>query len=206
MVVSLPSLGLIYSLLLLAPGFFTYKTSKYVGKITKEVDNFDKAIYTVLGSGLSLSISISIVSVGTFAHQGQIWFPTAEEVEVVTLAGIYLLTIPTAFLNGYLIGYLFRWQVHQGDDIRNKSVWKLVAENSEEPTQVTVITSDGSEIWGEIYTVDLEPHGQDMFIRYPLKITRDKTGRIIDESELGEYVFVSENSISQIHYEGEVKV
>ncbi|WP_222915058.1 DUF6338 family protein [Natrinema sp. SYSU A 869] len=206
MVVSLPSFGLIYSLLLLAPGFITYKLTRHFGKITSEFDNFDKGIYTVLGSGFALSVSITLFSIVIRLLSGKFWIPTPSNVESVVLAGIYLLTVPVSIINGYLVGHFLNWMIHRGDDVRNESVWRLATENANEPTQVTIFTHEGDEIWGEIYTVDQEPHGQDILLEYPLKIARNDEGEKINEYELGDYAFISQDTISQIHYETDVDV
>ncbi|MCU4926644.1 DUF6338 family protein [Halobacteria archaeon AArc-dxtr1] len=203
--ISLPTFSLIYSLLFLVPGFFTYKYSRHVGRITKEVDNFDKAIYTVLGSGLALSVSIVLVTIVNSIHNNELWIPNTE-IELLSLAAIYIITIPISIIDGYALGHIIRWRVHEGDDIRNESVWRLIAYNSEEPTRVTVFTTDNSEIWGEIYTVDLEPHGKDLFLKYPLRIVRNDGGQVVEKIELGDYTYISEESISQIHYETDVEM
>lgn len=202
MVISLPSISLIYALLLLAPGFITYKLSKKYGKITSNIDNFDKAIYTVLGSGASLSLSFAVLTFFTGILRG-VWAP---EMGLIELVSVYSLTIPISGLLGYLSGIVLEFIVHADDDIRNESVWQLIAKNSDEPTQVTVLTTDDKEIWGEIRINDSDPHGQDLFLAYPLKRVRDSRDNIIAETELGDYVFISQEAISQIYYETEVNV
>lgn len=53
---SLPFIDIAYAVFLLVPGFITYQIARLVGKVTVEIDRFDKTAYMLLASGISISL------------------------------------------------------------------------------------------------------------------------------------------------------
>lgn len=203
MPISLPSISLVYALLILVPGFLSYKIARKVGKITTETDRFDKIIYTVIGSGISFSFLVLIYS--------QVTNYTIQEIPesnfgITELSFGYLAMLLIASIIGGIVGVIVNHGLNRGEDIRGQTSWQLIAENKKEPAKVRVVMNNNSEIWGEILITDSEPHGQDIFLRYPMKVIRDETGKVVDEIGIGEYVFLSQTDISHIYFETDVSI
>jgi hypothetical protein len=203
MPVSLPSFSLIYALLILVPGFLSYKISRRFGRVTVPTDRFDKIIYTVIGSGTSFSLLVLI-----YAHQtdSTIQDLTENSFGVIELSLGYLFMLLVASGIGAIIGGVINYGFNRGEDVRSKTAWQIVSENKEEPAQVRVVMNNGREIWGEILISDSEPHGQDLFIKYPIKVVRNNEGEVQSEVAIGEYVFLSQTDISHIYFETGVKI
>lgn len=202
MPVTFPSLQLIFALLILSPGFITVRLVKWRGKVTKSFDRFDKIIYTVIASGASLSmiiISYSLINSQlpseTINTDFQLW----------QLSVGFVLTTVLSGLVGFIIGWVIDEKIYKGIDTRKDTVWKLIFDNSEEPREVRVITTEGSEVHGYIYVNDSDPHGQDLLLKYPQKIMRDG-GKIDSKESIGDYVFISQADISHIYFESEINV
>jgi hypothetical protein len=202
MPVNFPSFQLIFALLLLTPGFVTVRLVKWRGKVTRSFDRFDKTIYTVIASGVSLSIVIILYSLinsqapsETVNADFQLWQLSAGFVLTTALSGLF----------GFVIGYVIDERIYKGIDTRKATVWKLIFDNSEEPREVRVITSEGSEIHGYIYVNDSDPHDQDLLLKYPQKIIREN-GKINSKTSIGDYVFVSQADVSHIYFESEINV
>ena len=200
--VGLPSLKLVAALLLLSPGFITVKAVKHRGKVTHEIDRFDKAIYTVLASGLSIAIVILIVS----------WWRSQNA--SATLSSSYLLwEISTGFLaatviaagSGWALGWVIDEQIYSSEDNRKDTVWSLIFSHSEEPREVRVITANDTEIHGYVYVNDSNPHGQDLLLEYPQRIEREN-GDITDKIPIGDYVFISQADFSHIYFESDIDI
>ena len=200
MPVSLPSLSLIYALLVLLPGFLAYKVARRRGKINEEFDRFDKAIYTVIGSGIAFSIAIlgySLVTQTVLEEVSQSEFLLAE------LGLIYLFMVVFSLILGYVAGYVLDWHLHGKDTVTNETTWQLLTEKKEEPAKVYVVMSNGDEISGYIQMTDSEPHGQDILLEYPEIVSR-KDGTNVKEASVGNHVFLSQSDISHIFFETEV--
>lgn len=200
--VGLPSLQLVAALLLLSPGFITVKAVKYRGKVTEEIDRFDKAIYTVLASGISIAFVILAVS-GLESQNAS-----------TTLSSSYpLWQISTGFLaacviagsSGWGLGWIIDERIYSEADNRKDTVWTLIFSHSEEPREVRVITTNDTEIHGYIYVNDSHPHGQDILLEYPQRIKREN-GEITDKTSIGDYVFVSQADFSHIYFESNIDI
>ncbi|MFC6723475.1 DUF6338 family protein [Halobium palmae] len=201
MAVSLPSLSLIYALLILTPGFLALKSYRKFGKITSEIERLDKAIYTIIISGISMSVVILAYS---FYSGSTIESVINSSYGVLELSVGFLLMVFISIIMGILAGlYLDEW-VNRDVDIRTEISWQVVVDALDEPTEVRAVMNNGHEIWGEIQVHDTDPHGQDIFLVYPQRIIRDEKGEIIYETDIGKSVFLSETEISHIYFEAEV--
>ena len=203
MPVSLPSVSLVYALLILVPGFLTYKTARRKGNLTEKVDRFDKAIYTVIGSGVSFSI---IVSTYFYITNAQLSNVTRNEYNIIELSLGYLSMLFIACVIGFLAGIAIDWYLHRDSDVRNETTWQLLAEGREEPTRARAVMTNGDEIWGEYYVTDSEPHGQDILLKYPQKITRENGMGEVEKTSIGDYAFLSQSDISHIYFETDINV
>jgi hypothetical protein len=203
MPVSLPSISLIYALLILVPGFLTYKTARRRGRRTEEVDRFDKAIYTVIGSGVSFSV---IILLYTQISGFPIGIITENQYTVSELALGYLSMLVTAAVIGHLVGIIIDEWIHRKSDVRNETAWQLLAEGTKEPTRVRAVMNNGDEIWGEVLVTDSTPHGQDVLLKYPQKITREKGIDEVRKTTIGDYAFLSQSDISHIFFETEIDI
>ena len=203
MLVSLPSASLLYALLVLVPGFLSYKIARKIGQVTTPVDRFDKIIYTVIGSGTSFSLIILMYTYKTSFTIGDL---TDSSFDIIDLGLGYLSMLLIASLIGALIGVIINYGLNRGEDIRSITAWQIISENRREPAKVRAIMNNGCEIWGEIRISDSEPHGQDLFVKYPMKVVRDDDGEIKNEIKIGEYAFLSHSGISHVYFETEIEI
>jgi hypothetical protein len=187
----------------LVPGFLTYKTARKQGNLTEKVDRFDKAIYTVIGSGASFSI---IVLVYFYATNARIRNIAQNQYTVIELSLGYLGMLVIACIIGFLAGIAIDWHFHRDSDVRNETTWQLLAEGREEPTRARAVMTNGDEIWGEYYVTDSEPHGQDILLKYPQKITRERGMREVEKTSIGDYAFLSQSDISHIYFETDIDI
>jgi len=203
MPVSLPSASLIYALLILVPGFLTYKIARRLGKVTAPTDRFDKIIYTVIGSGTSFCLLILV-----YAHQTNSTIQGLAENSfgIIELSLGYLSMLLIASGIGALIGEVINYGLNHGEDIRSNTAWQLICGGKEEPAKVRAVMNNGCEIWGEILISDSEPHGQDLFVKYPMKVVRNDDGEVENEVGIGEYVFLSQTDISHVYFETKVEI
>lgn len=198
----IPVIDIAYAFFILVPGFVTYRVGKYRGKVTANVDSFNKTSYTLIASGVSLSILI----IGYSALTGT--SPTSvvtADYGIGQLGVAYVLLLGISTVNGYLSGYAIDKWVHAGVKTRRERVWDLAMDNSEQPIECQVITAAGEEIHGYIYLYDANDHGKDVLLQYPEKIIRED-GEIVERKSIGEYVYVNEDKTSHIYMETEINV
>lgn len=200
--VGLPSLQLVFALVLLTPGFITVKLVKRRGKVTHSIDRFDKAIYTLMASGLSIAVVVILYSLLLWQLPGETLDASYQLWELSI--GFIVVTIVAAG-GGYAIGWYIDEHIYSGEDTRKERAWKLIFDNSEEPREVRAVTTDGAEIHGYIYVSDSEPHGQDLLLQYPQLIIRED-GEIKNKASIGEYVFLSQDGLSHLYFESEITV
>lgn len=203
MPISLSSFSLIYALLLLLPGFLTYKLAIWLGTFTKKIDRFDKTIYSVIGSGLSLSITLIIFTLLTSFQLNNVRGP---QYSLVGLSVAYICMVIIALIIGVLVGYIIDLIFYHGSDVRSETTWQLFIDGKEEPTEVHAVMNNGDEIWGEVMITDSEPHGQDILLKYPEKIIRGDGTNTTEKVPIGNYVFLSESDISHIYIDTDINV
>ena len=199
--VSLPSFDFLFTLLLLVPGFVGYKIARRVGKVTIQLDRFEKSIYTIIGSGASFAIFVILYSAIDDTVVSDI-FSTEYTIVQLSLGYVGILTV--SIIGGIIVGVVTDKIFYRGKDIRSERTWQILAEGWTEPAEVWVVMNNGEEFWGQIQISDSEPHGQDLVLKYPQKIIRDDSGEIQNRVNIGEYIFVSENELSHIIFESEI--
>lgn len=202
MPIPVSSIGVIYALAFLLPGFLTYKITRYVGKIIHDIDRFDKTVYTVGASAFCLVIALLAyeVAVITLSIGPQ---PTQNLLE---LGIIYLIGFIPAPALGWVIGKSYHYWLHGSDDARRQCAWDLAYDHREEPAQVRAVMMNGREIWGEMYVTDSEQEGESVILQYPQEIIRDSDGEIRKRNDLDKYVYLSGDQISEIYYETELDI
>ena len=98
--------NLIYTVLCLVPGFITLKTAVYISELELEFDQFEKSTWSLIGSGLSLSV-LYFLYVGWVAlTTGRFTFVVPIDLQWTELVAVYPLLLCIAVLVGYLIGQL----------------------------------------------------------------------------------------------------
>lgn len=195
-------LDVVYAFLVLVPGFLTYRIGRYVGKVTVPVDRYNKTAYTLISSGLA--ISLLVISYVLITRR-----PPASIVEVeysiAELSLAYLILLVIASADGFLIGLMID-KVLKGDiKARREKAWEITFRNAEQPIEARVITTNGAEIHGYIEVFDTNEHGKDLLLKYPQRII-SKDGSVVREISLGTYAYVNEIDISHIYFETDIDV
>lgn len=100
------AINLIYTILCLVPGFVTMKTAGYVGEAEFELDQFDKGTWSLIGSGISLSV-LYFVYVGWMAMvTGRFRLVVPVDLQWTELVAIYPVLLGVAVGVGYVTGRL----------------------------------------------------------------------------------------------------
>lgn len=201
MVLGVDTLDIIFTFLFLVPGFLTFIIAKYLGKITSGFDKFDKTIYTLIASGSAISIFVG----GHIMIYGQA--PPTEITEDLLweAAAAYFALIAIASVQGGLIGLGIDYIIFSDQDIYRDPVWTLIFADIEEPAEVRVVTQNGHELHGYVDLYDFPHQSKDIFLRFPQLILRED-GSIVKKVSIGNSLYIGENSISHIYFEGEVNI
>jgi uncharacterized membrane protein len=106
--VSFPDLAvnLIYTALCLVPGFITLQTALTISETDVELDQIDKTTWSLIGSGLSLSMLYFLYVVWSAITTGRIALVVPVDLQWTELVAVYPLLLGVATLIGYLIGRL----------------------------------------------------------------------------------------------------
>jgi uncharacterized membrane protein len=106
--VSFPDLAvnLIYTALCLVPGFITLQTALIISETDVELDQIDKTTWSLIGSGLSLSVLYFLYVVWSAITTGRIALVVPVDLQWTELVAVYPLLLGVATLIGYLIGRL----------------------------------------------------------------------------------------------------
>ena len=96
--------NLIYTVLCLVPGFITLKTAITVQEVEFELDQFDKGTWSLIGSGLSLSLLYFLYIVWIVITTGRFVLVVPIDLQWTELVAVYPLLLGVATLIGYLIG------------------------------------------------------------------------------------------------------
>jgi len=200
---NLPFLDLVYAFFILVPGFVTYRIGRYVGKVTVEVDRFNKTAYTLVSSGIALSIMVLTYAI---AYDQPVESVVTDNYSFGELGLAYLILLGIASVNGYVAGWLIDNQLKDGLQTRREKTWDIMLDSAERPIEARVVTTEGREIHGYINAYDTQDHGKDVLFEYPQKIIRDENGEIKKKISIGDHAYVNEGDISHIYIESEVEV
>ena len=200
---NLPLVDLVYAFFILVPGFVTYRIGRYIGKVTVEVDRFNKTAYTLVSSGISLSLLILFYAI-LFDQSLESVVTTDYSLGELGLAYLFLLSI--ASVNGAIAGWFIDNQLKSGLQTRREKTWEILFDNAEQPIEVRVVTTEGREICGYVKTYDTTGHGKDLLLEYPKKIVRNKNGEIQNEISLADHTYINEGDLSHIYIESDVDI
>ena len=100
------AINLIYTILCLVPGFVTMKTTGYVGDAEFELDQFDKGTWSLIGSGISLSVLYFVYVGWTAMATGRFRLVVPVDLQWTELVAIYPVLLGVAVAIGYAIGRL----------------------------------------------------------------------------------------------------
>lgn len=196
----IPVLDLVYAFFVLVPGFVTYRIGRYVGKVTVTVDQFNKTAYTLIGSGIALSVLTISYSLLTGSQPDSV---VTADYSIRQLGMAYILLLGIASTNGVLSGLVIDNWVNAGIKTRRENAWDLTLDNADQPIEARVMTTNGREIHGYIHFYDTNDNGTDISMKYPQYILR-YNGEIIETEPIGDYVYVSEDDIGHVFFESEI--
>lgn len=200
---SLPLIDLVYAFFILVPGFVTYRIGRYIGKVTVEVDRFNKTAYTLVSSGIALSLLVLIYAI---VFSQPLESVVTAEYTLGELGFAYLILLGIASVNGYIAGWFIVNILKDGIQTRREKTWEILLDSAERPIEARVVTTEGREIHGYVNVYDTQGHGKDMLLEYPQKIIRDENGEIREKISIGDYTYVIEGDISHIYIESEVNI
>ncbi|WP_424015053.1 DUF6338 family protein [Halorubrum xinjiangense] len=200
---NLPLIDLVYAFFVLVPGFVTYRVGRYVGKVTVNVDRFDKTAYTLVSSGIALSL---LVLTYALVFDQPLESVVTTEYSLGELGLAYLVLLTVAAVNGYVSGWFIDNKLKQGLQTRREKTWEIMMDGAERPIEARVVTTEGREIHGYINVYDTQDHGKDVLLEYPQTIIRDADGGVWKTESIGDHAFVNEADISHIYIESEVNV
>lgn len=96
--------NLVYTVLCLVPGFVTLKTVQYSGEARVDLDSFDKATWSLVGSGFSLSVLYFLYVAWVAARTGRLALVVPVDLQWTQLVAAYPLLLGIAAFVGYLLG------------------------------------------------------------------------------------------------------
>jgi hypothetical protein len=200
---NLPLIDLVYAFFILVPGFVTYRIGRYVGKVTVEVDRFNKTAYTLVSSGIALSLLILTYAI---AFRQPLESVVTAEYTLGELGLAYLILLGIASVNGCAAGWFIDNRLKDGLQTRREKTWEIMLDSAERPIEARVVTTEGREIHGYVNVYDTQDHGKDVLLEYPQKIIRDENGEIREKISIGDYAYVNEGDMSHIYIESKVDV
>lgn len=102
------AINLIYTVLCLVPGFITLKSVQFYCDFDFELDKFDKTTWSLIGSGMSLSVLYYVYVVWTAVTTGRFALVVPLDLKWTQLVAAYPLLLGVSVIVGYLIGRLIR--------------------------------------------------------------------------------------------------
>lgn len=98
--------NLIYTVLCLVPGFVTLQTALYISDVEFELDQFDKSTWSLIGSGISLSVLYFLYVGWQAITTGHLSLIISVDLDWTELVASYPLLVGIAVVMGYVIGTL----------------------------------------------------------------------------------------------------
>ncbi|WP_135851240.1 DUF6338 family protein [Halorussus salinus] len=203
MAVTAPTVQVIVVFLSLVPGYVAYATARLIGHVTIPLKRFEKTLWSLLGSGVSISVLYFLYTTLTSITQSRLVWPNVV-LTIESLAVAFPLLLLVASGLGVVSGTVVR-----NRNIRELSkdipepTWNYLmkkARNAEEPIEVRVNTDAGDEIQGYLGAIGTTNDMRDLLLVYPQTIRRED-GRITDRITNGAFVYVRENAISSIFFD-----
>lgn len=100
--------NLIYSVLCLVPGFVTLKAAQFAAGTDFDLDTMDKTTWSLVGSGLSLSLLYLLYVLWVDLTTGRLALVVSIDLTWTALVAAYPLLIVVAVGLGFLLGRLFQ--------------------------------------------------------------------------------------------------
>ncbi|MDR5673206.1 DUF6338 family protein [Halalkaliarchaeum sp. AArc-GB] len=189
--------------LFLIPGFITYQVALFYGKISPDLDRFQQTAWSLVGSGVSLSVTfLSGVVVYNI-----IWSPetySLPNVGVIELIIAFPVLLAVALSLGYVSGRMIDGRLRSGTTDLRETTWRYTKSRAEEPIQVRVHTKTGVEILGEILNSGSSDFRRDLLLKYPYRVQRSQ-GKETDRISIGRFAYVPEEDIAHIYFESEIE-
>lgn len=98
--------NLIYSVLCLVPGFITLQAAQFSSSYHFDLDQFDKTTWSLVASGLSLSILYLLYVVWANLFTGRLTLIVSIDLQWTELVAVYPFLVLIAALIGYIAGRL----------------------------------------------------------------------------------------------------
>lgn len=98
--------NLVYTVLCLVPGFVTVEVATYVSDREFEFDDFERSTWSLVASGLSLSVLYFAYVAWIGITTGRARLVVAVDLQWTELVAAYPLLLGVAVLIGYLLGRL----------------------------------------------------------------------------------------------------
>lgn len=204
MVFNPPVVDLLFAFLFLVPGFISYRLARHFGKITVQSDSFNKTAYSLVFSGIAISITWVLAStISDVAFTAII----NDALSPLQWAVVYLGVIGVSAGQGIVLGLVVDRGLRRNHQDSRRRVWTMAFNGAEQPIEARIVTKNGDRLHGFVQSWDSVGHGRDVLLRYPRKLKEDLEE--VGENDgvfIGEYLLIDETDISQIFFEGDVDV
>lgn len=204
MAVSAPTVEVVLIFLGLVPGYVAYAVARTVGHVTVPLRRFEKTVWSLLGSGVSISVLYLGYAVSVRLARPEFVGWPGVTADVRTLAVAFPLLLVVAGGLGAAAGVVVRQR-----NIRKLSkdipepTWDYLmrkARNAGEPVEVRVTTETGREIHGYLGAIGTTNDMRDLLVLYPQTVTRED-GRVTDRTDNGEFVYVHEDAVASVFFD-----
>lgn len=156
------SIPLVYQLLFLVPGYFTYLFAVRFGGVQADFDRFDKLMFSLTSSGVSITIIyLAYVILLTASSQEGVIAPSPLNLPLHHLAIGFGAHVVFTVIAGIIIGITI---AHVRDEtVKWHHPWILLNQDlGEEAPSVMVKMIDGKNVSGELVDVERGRDSQDL--------------------------------------------
>lgn len=167
-----PTLDIVYTFLFLLPGFLTFKIIAFFKAHPRSYDTFEKTAWSLLMSGISLSISYILVF-GT-----DIPTTTVNPLQLIDLFGW---SLTAAFLLGISGTVLYKKWIEPDPHTPRSNAWESLDVNAEPPIRISVLTNEGTEIGGKAMYIGSVTNND--LLLYKPRIIRRGDKRVVESDE-----------------------
>lgn len=204
------SLDIAYTFLILVPGFITFQAALYHGKLQLDIGRFQQISWSLICSGLSLSILYFVYTLlynvwNIWGNSFELSLLSLPEVSSAAILAGYPIILLTSYGIGFVIGHIIDNRLRKETNDDRRPAWRIAKSEAKEPTNVRIETNTGYEILGQIYAAGSSHERHDLLIAHPYRISR-KNGSEIDRHKMGSYAFVKEEDIAHIYFETDLEV
>lgn len=96
------AVNLIYTVLCLVPGFISLQTVTYAANLDTDMSEFEKSTWSLLGSGISLSVLYFLYVVWMGIMTGRFVLIRSLDISWIELVAVYPILLFVAVLVGYV--------------------------------------------------------------------------------------------------------